>query len=160
ALDGAPLNPRDYVATTVQGHNNFQNGHEFIQRGGQRGPQKDLLLPGTYYTNPHLFKVIPEKAGEVKPGEAAVIVSNVGKDPTEDIRREMATKVREKMEAEEREQLAIAAAHLDKLDGQTGDDILALEQELKLSDPVDSRLDSGAHEAYVVPEGYRGIQET
>src|SRR5262249_53453028 len=131
ALDGDALDPRDYVATTVQGHSNFQNGNEFIQRGGQRGPQKDLLLPGTYYVNPQLFKVIPEKAGEVKPGEVAVIVSNVGKDPTEEIRRAMAEKVRGKLEREEREQLAIAAAHLDKLDGQTGDDILALEQELR-----------------------------
>jgi uncharacterized membrane protein YqiK len=160
ALDGAPLNPRDYVAESVQGHNNFQNGNEFIQRGGQRGPQKDLLLPGTYYINPHLFKVIPEKAGEVKPGEVAVIVSNVGKDPTEEIRRAMAMKVREKLEREEREQLAIAAAHLDKLDGEEGDDLAQLEEELRIGDPADSRLDAGAHEAYVVPEGYRGIQET
>src|SRR5215813_6067176 len=159
ALDGAALNPRDYVAAPVQGHNNFQNGDGFINRGGQRGPQKDLLLPGTYYINPHLFKVIPEKAGEVKPGEVAVIVSNVGKDPTEDIRRAMADKVREKLEREEREQLALAAAHLDKMDGQVGDDILQLEEELGLSDPADSRLDAGAHEAYVVPDGYRGIQE-
>ncbi|HKQ74650.1 MAG TPA: SPFH domain-containing protein [Blastocatellia bacterium] len=159
ALDGAALNPRDYVAAPVQGHNNFQNGDGFINRGGQRGPQKDLLLPGTYYVNPHLFKVIPEKAGEVKPGEVAVIVSNVGKDPTEDIRRAMAEKVREKLEREEREQLALAAAHLDKMDGQVGDDLLQLEEELGLSDPADSRLDAGAHEAYVVPDGYRGIQE-
>jgi len=28
------------------------------------------------------------------------------------------------------------------------------------NDPADKRLDSGAHEAYVVPEGFRGIQET
>ncbi len=159
ALDGAPLNPRDYVAASVQGHNNFQTGDGFINRGGQRGPQKDLLLPGTYYVNPHLFKVIPEKAGEIKPGEVAVIVSNVGKDPTEDIRRAMAEKVREKLEREEREQLAMAAAHLDKVDGKVGDDILQLEEELGLSDPADSRLDAGAHEAYVVPDGYRGIQE-
>jgi uncharacterized membrane protein YqiK len=110
AMDGAPLNPRDYVAASVQGHNNFQNGDAFINRGGQRGPQKDLLLPGAYLVNPHLFKVIPEKAGEVRPGEVAVIVSNVGKDPTIDIRRAMATKVREKLEREEREQLALAAA--------------------------------------------------
>jgi uncharacterized membrane protein YqiK len=159
ALDGAPLNPRDYVAAPVKGHNDFQNGHEFIQRGGQRGPQKDLLLPGTYYIDPLMFKVIAEKAGEVRPGEVAVIVSNVGKDPTEDIRRAMASKVREKLEREEREQLAIAAAHLDKLDGEEGDDLLQLEDELKLKDPADSRLDAGAHEAYVVPDGYRGIQE-
>jgi uncharacterized membrane protein YqiK len=159
ALDGAALNPRDYVAALVEGHNNFQNGDNFIKRGGQRGPQKDLLLPGTYYVNPLLFKVIPERAGEVRPGEVAVIVSNVGKDPTEDIRRAMANKVREKLEREEREQLAIAAAHLDRLDGDQGDDILKLEEELRLNDPADSRLDAGAHEAYVMPDGYRGIQE-
>jgi uncharacterized membrane protein YqiK len=159
ALDGTPLNPRDYVAAPVDGHSNFQNGDNFIKRGGQRGPQKDLLLPGTYYINPLLFKVIPEKAGEVKPGEVAVIVSNVGNDPTADIRRAMADKVRVKLEREEREQLVLAAAHLDKLDGNDTDDILKLEEELRLSDPADRRLDAGAHEAYVVPDGYRGIQE-
>src|SRR5689334_13923571 len=30
ALDGAPLNPRDYVAESIPGHDNFQDGHEFI----------------------------------------------------------------------------------------------------------------------------------
>ncbi|MGH9801079.1 MAG: hypothetical protein ACRD82_11995, partial [Blastocatellia bacterium] len=159
ALDGSPLNPRDYVAVPVEGHGNFQNGNEFIKRGGQRGPQKDLLLPGTYYVNPLLFKVIPDTAKEVKPGEVAVIVSNTGKDPGEEIRRAMAEKVRAKLEREEREQLARAAAHLDQLDGIKGDDIHLIEQELKLSDPADERLDQGAHEAYVVPEGFRGIQE-
>ncbi len=160
ALDGAALNQRDYVATPVDGHDNFQTGHEFIKRGGQRGPQKDLLLPGTYYINPLLFKVIPEKAGEVKPGEVAVIVSNVGKDPTEEIRRAMADKIRSKLEREEKEQLAIAAAHLDKFDGDQGDDLEEIKQDLRMVDPADARLDEGAHEAYVVPEGYRGIQET
>ena len=32
--------------------------------------------------------------------------------------------------------------------------------DLMMGDPADRRLDEGAHEAYVVPEGYRGIQET
>ncbi|HEX9000802.1 MAG TPA: hypothetical protein VGB07_12935 [Blastocatellia bacterium] len=45
------------------------------------------------------------------------------------------------------------------MDGIKGDDLALLEEELKLSDPVDSRLDQGAHEAYVVPDGFRGIQE-
>src|SRR5262249_255535 len=105
------------------------------------------------------FKVIAEKAGEVRPGEVAVIVSNVGKDPTEEIRRAMATKVQEKLEREEREQLAIAAAHLDKLDGEQGDDLLQVEEELKLKDPADCRVEGGADEAYGVADGYRGIQE-
>src|SRR5918912_1555356 len=158
ALDGAPLDPRDYVATPVEGHDNFQDGHEFIGRGGQRGPQKDILLPGTYYINPLLFKVISETAKEVKPGEVAVVVSNTGKDPGDDIRREMARKVRQRMEREEQEQAEQSAARLDKIeDSKTVDEIKA---ELMAGDPADRRLDEGAHEAYVVPEGYRGIQET
>lgn len=158
ALDGVPLDPRDYVATPVEGHDNFQDANEFISRGGQRGPQKDILLPGTYYVNPMLFKVIPEAAKEVKPGEVAVIVSNTGKDPSEDVRRTMAEKVRERMEREENEQLSMAAARLDKLDD--GDrTVEEIQAELKMNDPADSRLDGGAHEAYVVPEGFRGIQE-
>jgi uncharacterized membrane protein YqiK len=158
ALDGAPLNPGDYVAESIPGHDNFQDGHEFINSHGQRGPQKDILLPGTYYVNPQLFKVIPESAKEVKPGEVAVIVSNTGKDPSEDIRRQMAAKVRERMEREEKEQAEQSAALLDKLDeGRTAAEI---KMELMTGDPADRRLDEGAHEAYVVPEGYRGIQET
>jgi uncharacterized membrane protein YqiK len=158
ALDGAPLNPRDYVAESFAGHDNFQDGHEFIGKGGQRGPQKDILLPGTYYINPLLFKVIPESAKEVKPGEVAVVVSNVGKDPSDEVRRQMAAKVRQRMEREEQEQVEQSAARLDKLDeDRTAAEIRA---DLMAGDPADRRLDEGAHEAYVVPEGYRGIQET
>jgi uncharacterized membrane protein YqiK len=158
ALDGSPLNPRDYVAESFEGHDNFQDGHEFINKSGQRGPQKDILLPGTYYINPLLFKVIPESAKEVQPGEVAVIVSNTGKDPSDDIRRQMAAKVRTRMEREEKEQAEQTAARLDKIDdGRTAAEI---KTELMTGDPADRRLDEGAHEAYVVPEGYRGIQET
>jgi uncharacterized membrane protein YqiK len=153
ALDGAPLNPGDYVAESIPGHDNFQNGHQFIDTKGQRGPQKDILLPGTYYINPLLFKVIPESAKEVKPGEVAVIVSNTGKDPSDDIRRQMAAKVRERMEREEKEQAAQSAVHLTAVDAEE------IKTELMTGDPADRRLDEGAHEAYVVPEGYRGIQE-
>jgi uncharacterized membrane protein YqiK len=158
ALDGAPLDPRDYVAAPVNGHDNFQDSNAFITAGGQRGPQKDILLPGTYYINPLLFKVILESAKEIKPGEVAVIVSNVGKDPSEEIRQAMARKIRARLEEEETQQMQIAAEKLDQVDGEkaTLDDIKA---ELLSGDPADKRLDSGAHEAYVVPEGYRGIQE-
>src|SRR5581483_2969173 len=158
ALDGAPLNPKNYVAEPVEGHDNFQDGHEFIGRNGQRGPQKDILLPGTYYINPLLFKVIPESAKEVKPGEVAVIVSNVGKDPSEDVRKRMADKGRERMEREEKEQVATIVAKLDKLDDSRN--MEEIKEELMAGDPADRRLDEGAHEAYVVPDGYRGIQET
>ncbi|HEX8564184.1 MAG TPA: SPFH domain-containing protein [Pyrinomonadaceae bacterium] len=159
ALDGAPLDPRDYVAQAVTGHDNFQDSNTFIAGGGQRGPQKDILLPGTYYINPLMFKIIPEQAKEVKPGEVAVIVSNVGKDPGEEIRQAMARKVRERLEREEQEQITRAAQQLDKVDGESVS-IEEIKAELQADgDPADKRLDGGAHEAYVVPEGFRGIQE-
>ncbi len=159
ALDGAPLDPRDYVATPVDGHDNFQDCNEFISRGGQRGPQKDILLPGTYYINPLVFKVILETAKEIAPGEVAVIVSNTGKDPGEEIRKQMAAKVRERMEREEQEHVEQAAARLDKLADENRN-VTEIQEDLLSGDPADRRLDEGAHEAYVVPEGYRGIQET
>jgi uncharacterized membrane protein YqiK len=159
ALDGSPLDPRDYVANPVDGHDNFQDGHEFIGRGGQRGPQKDILLPGTYYINPLLFKVILEGAKEIKPGEVAVIVSNVGKDPSDEVRRQMAAKVRERLEREENEQITQAAVRLDKLADEQRS-VAEIQEDLMSGDPADRRLDEGAHEAYVVPEGYRGIRET
>lgn len=158
ALDGAPLDPRDYVAQPVPGHDNFQDSNEFISRGGQRGPQKDILLPGTYYINPLVFKVIPDTAKEIKPGEVAVVVSNVGKDPGEEIRQAMAAKIREKLEREEEQQVHLAAEKLDLVDGEGGS-IEQIKAELQSGDPADQRLDQGAHEAYVVPEGFRGIQE-
>ena len=158
ALDGAPLDPKDYVATQVLGHDNFQDSNVFISNGGQRGPQKDILLPGTYYINPLLFKVIPDSAKEIKPGEVAVVVSNVGKDPSEEIRQEMARKVRERLEREEAEQMKLATDKLNKIEGDTAS-IEEIKAEIAMGDPADKRLDSGAHEAYVVPEGYRGIQE-
>jgi uncharacterized membrane protein YqiK len=66
----------------------------------------------------------------------------------------MAAKVRERMEREENEQAIQSAAHLNKVDADE------IKSELLSGDPADRRLDEGAHEAYVVPEGYRGIQET
>jgi uncharacterized membrane protein YqiK len=158
ALDGAPLDPKDYVAAPVAGHDNFQDSNAFITAGGQRGPQKDILLPGTYYINPLLFKVILESAKEVKPGEVAVVVSNTGKDPSEEIRRAMAQKIRERLEQEEAQQMQLAAEKLDRVDGDKAS-LEDIKSELLSGDPADKRLDSGAHEAYVVPEGYRGIQE-
>src|SRR5437868_5017489 len=154
--DGAPLDAGRLLGKAAPGHLNFQDAEQFISGGG---PQKDILLPGTYYINPILFKVIPESAKEVKPGEVAVIVSNVGKDPSDDVRREMARKVRERMTREETEHAAEAAKRLDKL-GEDDRTMKEIEEEIMSTDPADRRLDEGAHEAYVVPDGYRGIQET
>jgi len=81
AKDGEPLPQSEYVAKTVTGHRDFQDGAGFLANGGQRGPQYDFLKPGTYYINPLMFDVTLDEVVQVQRGEVAVIVSNIGKDP-------------------------------------------------------------------------------
>lgn len=117
ALDGDPLPENEYVAKSVPGHRDFQDGSTFLKGGGQRGPQLDVLRPGIYYINPFMFSIISVPVTEVQRGQVAVIVSNIGLEPD--------TKIKE------------------RLSSQTGD-----------TPPADP-----SKETYVMPKGYRGIQE-
>jgi uncharacterized membrane protein YqiK len=87
AKDGKPLPTGELVAASVAGHGDFQDGSAFLANGGERGPQYDLLKPGTYYINPLMFDVKLDSVAVVQRGEVAVLVSNVGKEP-EDIPHE------------------------------------------------------------------------
>jgi regulator of protease activity HflC (stomatin/prohibitin superfamily) len=78
ANDGAPLPESELVARVVEGHDDYQNASAFLENGGQRGPQYDLLKPGTYYINPLMFEVKLDSVAVVQRGEVAVLVSNVG----------------------------------------------------------------------------------
>lgn len=83
ARDGQPMDRSDVVVHTPEGHNNFQDGQKFLNNGGRRGPQETILTPGTYYINPYLFSVARHKQTMVNQGEVGVLISNVGKDPSE-----------------------------------------------------------------------------
>src|SRR6476660_7349967 len=48
AADGASLDAGRLLAKAVEGHLSFQNAELFVSAGGQRGPQVDILTPGTY----------------------------------------------------------------------------------------------------------------
>ncbi|MBX7110250.1 MAG: hypothetical protein K1X87_00170 [Dehalococcoidia bacterium] len=82
ARDGVPLPAGEVVAASVSGHNDYQDGSAFLASGGQRGPQFDLLRPGTYYVNPLMFEVKVDDVAVVQRGEVAVLVSNVGPEPS------------------------------------------------------------------------------
>lgn len=81
AKDGDPLPESELVAASVAGHADFQDASAFLAHAGQRGPQFDLLKPGTYYINPLMFDVQLDEVAVVERGEVAVLVSNVGKEP-------------------------------------------------------------------------------
>src|SRR5438270_9573738 len=48
AADGAPLDAGRLLGKAIKDHLNFQNAELFVSSGGQRGPQVDILTPGTY----------------------------------------------------------------------------------------------------------------
>ena len=81
ANDGQPLPAGDLVAPHVEGHNDFQDASAFLLNGGLRGPQFDLLKPGTYYLNHLMFSVKLDDVAVISRGEVAVLVSNVGSEP-------------------------------------------------------------------------------
>ncbi|HNY15574.1 MAG TPA: SPFH domain-containing protein, partial [Bacteroidales bacterium] len=128
ALDGDPLPETEYVAKSVTNHKDFQDVSGFLSSGGQRGPQFDVLKPGTYYINPLMFKVELDDVAVVERGQVAVVVSNVGEEPKQ---------VKELVEK------------------------VANEETLPTTDEsksAETRLQVGI-ERYVVPKGFRGIQQ-
>src|SRR5919199_2740096 len=48
AADGGPLDPGRLLGKAISDHLNFQDAERFIYSGGQKGPQVDILTPGTY----------------------------------------------------------------------------------------------------------------
>ncbi len=129
ALDGESLPEGEYVAKSISGHSDYQDAPAFLKAGGQRGPQFDVLKPGTYYINPMMFKVELDDVAVVQRGQVAVVVSNVGEEPVQI--RKLVTDTAKQEQAEP---------------GSV------------LYKDIESRFDIGI-ERYVVPKGYRGIQQ-
>ena len=57
SIDGDPVPPGKIFAKVVEGHNSFQDGEAFLANSGQKGPQIQILPPGTYRINPVLFNI-------------------------------------------------------------------------------------------------------
>jgi regulator of protease activity HflC (stomatin/prohibitin superfamily) len=83
ARDGLAMARSDVVVHTPAEVNSFQDGQLFLDHGGNRGPQENILTPGTYYINPYMFAVSKRKQTLVRQGEVSVLISNIGKDPAE-----------------------------------------------------------------------------
>ncbi len=130
SLDGEPLPETEYVAKSVPGHNDYQDASKFLGAGGQRGPQFDVLKPGTYYVNTLMFQLELDDVATVERGQVAVVISNVGEEP-EQVKQIVAETARKEIQAD------------------TGVPPVEL---------IEKRLDTGI-ERYVVPKGFRGIQQ-
>jgi uncharacterized membrane protein YqiK len=79
-LDGASISPGDLAGPTLSGHESFQNGQAFVEAGGCRGLQEQVLLAGSWNLNPWLVLVEEVALTEIPIGYVGVVVSYVGRD--------------------------------------------------------------------------------
>lgn len=82
-LDGAPLQAGQIAGRQVEGHNNFQNIDAFLQSGGNRGLQPQVILAGSYYINPWAVQIEQIPMTEVPIGFVGVVISYIGEDGTD-----------------------------------------------------------------------------
>ncbi|MCC6613101.1 MAG: flotillin family protein [Anaerolineae bacterium] len=78
-LDGAPILDGEIAALFLPGHDNFQNAQAFIDNGGQRGLQEQVLLSGSWNLNPWFVKVEQVPMTEIPIGHVGVVISFIGK---------------------------------------------------------------------------------
>lgn len=79
-LDGKPIPSGDLAGAPVEGHDSFQRGQAFIEAGGCRGLQEQVLLSGAWNLNPWFVRVEQIAMTEIPIGYVGVVVSYVGKE--------------------------------------------------------------------------------
>jgi uncharacterized membrane protein YqiK len=86
-LDGAPIEEGAIAGPVIVNHDNFQNAQVFINSGGSRGLQEQVMLSGSWNLNPWFVRVEEVAMTEVPIGYVGVVISYVGqsgKDVTGD----------------------------------------------------------------------------
>lgn len=81
--EGVPLASGDIAGATVPGHDMFQNPQAFIDNGGGKGLQEQVLLAGRYFINPFFATVEAVDMTEVPIAHVGVVISYVGKPGTD-----------------------------------------------------------------------------
>lgn len=77
-LDGEPLAKGEIAGYSVDGHKNYQDPIAFINAGGRKGLQEDVILAGTYYLNPWFVIVEQVDMIYIPIGYVGVVNSFVG----------------------------------------------------------------------------------
>ncbi len=78
--EGNPLNEGQIAGKIVEGHNKFQDVDAFMNNGGYKGLQEQVILAGTYFLNPWFARLEMVKMTEIPIGYVGVVISYVGED--------------------------------------------------------------------------------
>jgi uncharacterized membrane protein YqiK len=79
-LDGRPIPAGDLAGPAITGHDSFQRAQAFIEAGGCRGLQEEVLLSGSWNLNPWFVGVELVPMTEIPIGYVGVVVSYVGRE--------------------------------------------------------------------------------
>ena len=79
-LDGLPIGKDQIAGSNVDGHNNFQDFDTFLENGGSRGLQPQIVLAGSYNINPWAVQIEEILMTEVPIGYVGVVISYIGED--------------------------------------------------------------------------------
>jgi uncharacterized membrane protein YqiK len=78
--EGSPLKTGDIAGKEIQGHNSFQDGQSFVDGGGFKGLQEQVILAGRYFINPRFATVEPVEMTKVPIANVGVVIAYVGED--------------------------------------------------------------------------------
>jgi len=81
--EGCSLAAGEIAGPTVSGHNLFQNPQAFVNAGGSKGLQEQVLLAGRYFINPRFATVELVDMVEVPIANVGVVIAFVGKEGTD-----------------------------------------------------------------------------
>lgn len=79
-MDGASIEAGQIAGKSIDGHNNFQDADTFLNRGGNKGLQQQVILAGSYNLNPWFVKVEEIHMTEIPIGNVGVVISYVGEE--------------------------------------------------------------------------------
>jgi uncharacterized membrane protein YqiK len=77
-LDGEPIEAGQIAGKLIEGHNNFQDFDAFINKGGNRGLQPQVILAGSYNLNPWAIQMEEIPMTEIPIGFVGVVISYIG----------------------------------------------------------------------------------
>lgn len=78
-FDGIPIAEGEMAGPIIADHDNFQNAQRFIDGGGRRGLQEQVLLSGSWNLNPWFVGIEQVPMTEIPLGYVGVVISYVGK---------------------------------------------------------------------------------
>lgn len=76
--EGKALPTGEIAGREIVGHNMFQDGQSFIDKGGFKGLQEQVILAGRYFINPRFAAVETKPMTEVPIANAGVVIAYVG----------------------------------------------------------------------------------